>query len=107
MATAIDRSRREAIERQPGILDVPQQLGILPTRRFWMDPDVGGRARYILAFAAANVLFLVVLLNPSSWWVAGLTAGAGTLLAQGLIERVIRRRLRTCLEQEKFGNRCA
>jgi hypothetical protein len=98
MATATD------LERRPAVIEVPQPLGFLPTRRFWTDPQIVGWARYILAFAAANVLMLAILLSPS-WWVAGLAAAAGTFLAQGLIERAIRRRLRVQPKQEKLEDR--
>jgi hypothetical protein len=99
MTTAIDRGPHEVTQHAIQ----PQPLGFLPTRWFWTDPRFAGWARYILAFAAANVVLLAILLSPS-WWVAGLAAAFGTMLAQGLIEWAIRRRFLSQPEQASKQN---
>ncbi len=90
MATVTDTEpEHEAGARVPALLDHPQPLGILPTRRFWDDPVNKRVVKWPLAIMAA-VLVLTIVLLDLPWWAAGLSAGGAMLLIQGSFERYIR-----------------
>lgn len=89
MATATEGSPRCDIERRRALLDYPQPLGIVPTRRFWTDRENLRLVRIPQAIIA-GVLVLVILLLDLPWWGAGLAAMGTMLLMEGLFERYIR-----------------
>jgi hypothetical protein len=87
MATASDIQRRER-----SLLDRPQRLGILPTWWFWNDRENWRHVGW--AFGALVVVMSIVLLFVElSPLVAGLIAGSTILLAQGLLEKYVRRQV--------------
>lgn len=89
MATATERSSDEEVEHHPALLDVPQPLGILPTRQFWRDPENNRLAGLPLGVLGGLLVIAISLLGPP-WWVGGLVAAAGVWLMLGLFERYIR-----------------
>jgi hypothetical protein len=107
MATATDRSLGEEVERRPALLDVPQPLGFLPTRRFWRDSENNRLAGLPLGILGGILVIVIGLLGPP-WWVGGLVAAAGIWLMLGLLERYIRqaarRRFRSRPEQAALAN---
>ena len=74
----------------PAILDRPQPLGFLPTRRFWTDPGNRRVLRIPLMVLAGVVVFAIGVIELP-WWAAGLAAMTTVILIQGLFERYIRR----------------
>jgi hypothetical protein len=72
-----------------GMLDPPQPLGMLPSRRFWTNRDnqqLVQRPHAILV----GVLLLVIGMLELSWWTAALSALAMLFLLAGLLERAMR-----------------
>lgn len=90
MSTVNEGSQRRDLERQLALLDHPQPLGILPTRRFWSDPENLRVVRIPQAIIAGILVVVISLLELPSWWVAGLAAAGSIALMQGLFERYIR-----------------
>jgi hypothetical protein len=84
MTTATDDSP------QPALLDRPQPLGFLPTRRFWQDPENQRLAGPPFAILV-GVLIVVISLLDLTWWAAGLVFLGTMLLMQGFFEHYIRR----------------
>jgi hypothetical protein len=76
--------------QQPALLDRPQPLGFLPSRRFWKDPENQRLAAPAFAIAVAVLIPVIALLLDVPWWAAGLIFAAAMLLMQGLFERYIR-----------------
>lgn len=82
-------------------LEIPQRLGILPTRAFWNRGEVWRHGQLFVApvagissiagFLAARQWFCPVLAGPL---VAALLSAASLVFAQGLLERYVRRQLR-------------
>jgi hypothetical protein len=72
------------------LLEQPQSLGVIPTRWFWRDGANWRLVRWPLAILVASMVVVLgfVRLNP---FVEGLIAGAVIALAQGLLERFIRK----------------
>jgi hypothetical protein len=89
MATAADGSSSEEVECHPALLDVPQPLGFLPTRKFWRDSENNRLAGLPLGILGGVLVIVITLLGPP-WWVGGLAAAAGIWLMLGLLERYIR-----------------
>jgi hypothetical protein len=89
MTTVPDRSEGGDVEVRPALLDTPQPLGFLPTRRFWNDLEnvrLIDRARVTLIF----VSLIVLAQFRFPWWVAGLAGAASVVLVHGLLERCVR-----------------
>lgn len=89
MAIASDSRPASEVDRPPALLDHPQPLGILPTRRFWRDPE-NFRIVRIPHGILVGVLLLVVHLLNLPWWGVVLAIAGGIVLMQGLFERCIR-----------------
>jgi hypothetical protein len=80
----------------PVYLDRPQPLGIWPTLRFWNQPDVWRHvAPFMAVLAPAWALTVGIALSGMlPLWMLAILGGLGTVLILGLIERLIRRRMR-------------
>jgi hypothetical protein len=89
MTTASDGNPPSEVERPLALLDHPQPLGFVPTRRFWNDRE-NARLAGIPRAAFAFVLGIVIATLDLPWWAAGLTVAGGLWLWQGLFERYIR-----------------
>jgi hypothetical protein len=94
-------------DKLPALLDSPQPLGFLPSRRFWRDPENVRLAAGPILPVAMVALFLVALVLELPWWIEGPGIGAGLLLVLGGVERYIRhvarRRLRSGATQGEFS----
>ena len=92
MSSLVPRPPEQAI----AYLDRPQLLGFLPTLAFWNRRDVAKVMGPMLGTFA--LLWMVPLsLFVFKWtpiWVSGLLGGLGPYLFLGVLERVIRQRLR-------------
>jgi hypothetical protein len=104
MSTATDGSpRAEEVPQQLALLDRPQPLGFLPTRRFWQDHENQRLAGPPFAVLVGVLILVINLLLDIPWWAAGLAFLGAMLLLQGLFERYIRhaakRRFRSRPEQ--------
>ncbi|MBZ5712074.1 hypothetical protein [Nannocystis pusilla] len=78
----------------PVYLDRPQ-LGLLPTLRFWNQPEVWRHAGWMVGIVAGVWAVLVgVALIGSPLWLLALVGAAGPLLTLGALERHVRRRMR-------------
>ena len=89
----------ESAPPRPGrYLETPQRLGILPTLHFWNRRDVWQSGRWVIApVAGASALFTGLawtVVSPSLVPLVGLASGVPVILAHGLLERYVRRRLR-------------
>lgn len=77
-------------------LDRPQCLGFLPTLAFWNRRDVAKVTAPMLGTVGLLWMLLLVLF-VNDWtpiWASGLLAGLGPYLFLGVLERIIRKRLR-------------
>lgn len=88
MTTVPDRSEGVDVAR-PALLDVPQPLGFLPTRRFWNDPENVRLVDHVRVVLVGVAVIVAAALSPS-WWVAGLAGVVVVVLVHGLLERCIR-----------------
>jgi hypothetical protein len=72
------------------LLERPQLLGIIPTRWFWRDMENWRLVRWPFGIFVAIMVVVLSLGSPHPI-VAGLIAGGTVFLAQGLLERYIRK----------------
>jgi hypothetical protein len=89
MNTATDDPGEE-VERNLALLDLPQPLGVLPTRQFWRDPENRRLAGPPFAIGLAALMLVVNLLLDPPWWAAALATAACMLVMLGFLERYIR-----------------
>lgn len=90
---------------RPGrFLETPQRLGILPTLHFWNRRDVWKSGRWLFApLAGASALLTGLAATAVDPWLlplVGLANGLPVVLAHGLLERYIRRKVR---ERARLG----
>jgi hypothetical protein len=88
----------ESAPARPGrYLETPQRLGILPTLHFWNRRDVWKHARWFTAPLAGLGALVTGLawdsVHPGLMPVVGLASGVPVVLAHGLLERYVRRRV--------------
>jgi hypothetical protein len=89
----------ESAPPRPGrYLETPQVLGILPTLHFWNRRDVWKSGRWLFApLAGASALMTGLASTAVDPWLVplvGLASGLPVVLAHGLLERYVRRRVR-------------
>ena len=89
----------ESAPPRPGrYLETPQRLGILPTLHFWNRRDVWKNVRWLMAPLAGMGALTTGLawdaVNPAMLPLVGLASGVPLVLAHGLLERYVRRRVR-------------
>ena len=89
----------ESAPDRPGrYLETPQRLGILPTLHFWNRRDVWKSGRWLIAPVAGVSALCTGLasaaVNPWLVPLVGLASGVPVILAHGLLERYVRRRVR-------------
>jgi hypothetical protein len=77
------------VKQTPALLDVPQPLGFLPTRRFWGDLENVRLVDHVRVVLVVVTVIVVGALSPS-WWFAGLAGAGSVVLVHGLLERYIR-----------------
>jgi hypothetical protein len=82
-----DSAQQDSTE-QRFLLDRPQRLGILPTRWFW--DENWHLVRWGFGALAAVTYLVLSLISPHPI-VGGLIAGAVIVLANGLLEKYVRR----------------
>ena len=88
---------------RPGrFLETPQKFGLLPTLHFWNRRDIARSARWFTApvtvasmIATAVVVSTMTIAHPWLLPLVGVICGAPVVLAHGLLERHVRRRLRS------------
>lgn len=94
------RDKKPVDQRPIYLLDTKQVLGILPTERFWRQPQFR-RPRFVITTAILSISFLLIfevylplldLWFPGgiSSWMTAILALVQTTLLQGAVERYIR-----------------
>jgi hypothetical protein len=88
----------QAPDRPGRHLETPQRFGLLPTLNFWNRRDVWKSARWLTAPVTGASMLATAIIAPAvdPWMVSlvGLACGVPVILAHGLLERYLRRRLR-------------
>jgi hypothetical protein len=84
---------------RPGrYLETPQPLGFLPTLHFWNRRDVGKSARWltgpVTGVSMLTTAVVATMVEPWLFPLVGLACGMPVVLAHGLLERYVRKRLR-------------
>src|SRR4029079_1377930 len=90
MATG-DENMPATADAEPPMLRSSQPLGFLPSREFWRDPENARLAVLPLSISVFVLIVVISALLDPAWWIAFLLFPTTMVLAQGLLERYVRR----------------